>query len=194
MRRVLLLAGICLFLVAAWADTGSAIKTLDKPFAAGGTVDMDLESGNYTIKPSDVNHVMVRWEDRDGVEVRIDTNGNNAKLRVVRTPHNNFQAEIEVPRNSDLRVRLTAGNLDIGSIRGNKDIESHAGNVQITVGDPQDYRRVDASLWAGNIVANPFESNKSGLFRSMDWHGNGQYRLHAQLLAGNLTLRGGQRD
>ena len=194
MRRLVLLLAVVLAAVSLYADTGSAMKSMEKPFVSGGRIDIDLESGNYTIKPSDQNKIVVRWDDRESVQVTLDTTGNNARVRTVHTPHNSFSAEIEVPRTSDLHIRLTAGNLDVRAVRGNKDIESNAGNVDITIGDPQDYGRVDASLWAGNIDATPFEKHKNGLFRSLDWHGKGQYRLHAHLLAGNLTLKGGTAD
>jgi hypothetical protein len=93
-----------------------------------------------------------------------------------------------VPTQADLYVRLTAGDLRVESIRGNKDIELHAGDVDIDVGRPEDYQHVDASVWAGDLTAAPFHVNKGGLFRSFDWNGNGRYRLHARLKAGDLRL------
>jgi hypothetical protein len=53
----------------------------------------------------------------------------------------------------------------------------------------EDYSRVDASLWAGDLDAPPFNVSKGGLFRSFDWKGNGSYTLHAHLMAGDLRLR-----
>src|SRR5262249_47241767 len=96
--------------------------------------------------------------------------------------------DITVPRQSDLHVRLSAGDLTIEDIRGNKDIELRAGDLRIDVGRADDYKRVDASLWAGDIKASAFNIFKGGLFRSFDWAGNGSYRLHAHLMAGDLHL------
>jgi hypothetical protein len=69
-----------------------------------------------------------------------------------------------LPTRSGLRVRLTAGDLTVEGIEGNKDIESHAGDLTIDVGRAEDYHRVDASLWAGDLQAPPFNVSKGGLF------------------------------
>ena len=73
-------------------------------------------------------------------------------------------------------------------MRGNKDVELHAGDLSIDVGRAEDYNHVDASLWAGDLHAAPFNVVKGGLFRSFDWNGKGPYRLHAKMKAGDLRL------
>ena len=83
---------------------------------------------------------------------------------------------------------LTAGDLTVDGIEGNKDIESHAGDLTIDVGRAEDYSHVDAALWAGDLEAPPFNVSKGGLFRSFDWKGGGAYTLHAHLKAGDLRL------
>ena len=70
-----------------------------------------------------------------------------------------------------------------------EDVESYAGNVDIKVGDPNDYASVDASARAGDINARAFGGSKSGLFPHFTWSGHGKYRLRAHLGAGNLELR-----
>jgi hypothetical protein len=62
-----------------------------------------------------------------------------------------------------------------------------AGDLRIDVGRADHYKKVDASLWSGDIKASAFQIFKGGLFRSFDWSGNGAYRLHAHLMAGDLT-------
>ena len=83
---------------------------------------------------------------------------------------------------------MTAGDIRIEDVRGNKDIELHAGDVRIDVGRAEDYNSVDASVWAGDIKAEPFNTIKGGLFRSFEWNGHDPYRLHARLKAGDLRL------
>src|SRR6185369_10648844 len=102
--------------------------------------------------------------------------------------NNNLKFMIQVPSQSDLYVRLSAGDLTIEDIRGNKDVELRAGDLHIDVGQAADYKKVDASLWAGDIKASAFQIFKGGLFRSFEWAGSGPYRLHAHLLAGDLHL------
>ena len=60
--------------------------------------------------------------------------------------------------------------------------------MRIDVGRAEDYNSVDASVWAGDIKAEPFNTVKGGLFRSFEWSGHGPYRLHARLKAGDLRL------
>jgi DUF4097 and DUF4098 domain-containing protein YvlB len=121
--------------------------------------------------------------------VKLTTNGNSADLRVENTPHDNFHATIEVPALTDLRIRLTAGDLRVSGIKGDKDIEAHAGDLNISVGSSSDWGDVDASVTAGDINASPFRASKGGLFRSLRWQGPGKYKLHAHLMAGDINLR-----
>jgi len=76
----------------------------------------------------------------------------------------------------------------VGAVKGNKDIEVKAGNVTVNVGKSSEWAQVEASVTTGNLEAPAFQSNDSGLFRSLHWSGPGQYRLHASLAAGNLRL------
>src|SRR5258708_7532855 len=159
-------------------STGSATE---KDFVSGGKIEITLESGGYDIRASSDNRIHVRWNEASGARVKLTTNGKSADLRVENTPHNNFHATIEVPALTDLRVRLTAGDLRVTGIKGDKDIEANAGNVNVSVGSSSDWGDVDASVTAGDISATPFAANKGGLFRSMRWKGPGKYRLHVQL-------------
>jgi hypothetical protein len=179
---VVLMAAV--FLTAwAWPDS------TEKPFASGGRIELQLEGGDYEISAATTDVIRVSLSGNTGdTKVVLNTSGGHADLKISDTPHNDFHATIEVPAKSDLYVRLTAGNLNISTIEGNKDIESHAGNVELRIGDPSDYGNVDGSVRAGNVDARPFHVSKSGLFRSFKWSGPGKYTLHAHLGAGNLEL------
>lgn len=160
-----------------------------KDFVSGGKVAMKLESGDYEIRASSDNHIHVRWNEASHARVKLTTNGNSAELRVENTPHNNFHATIEVPALTDLRIRLTAGDLRVSGIKGDKDIEANAGDLNISVGSSSDWGDVDASVTAGDINASPFRASKGGLFRSLRWQGPGKYKLHVHLTAGDVNLR-----
>jgi hypothetical protein len=167
-------------------STGSPAE---KDFVSGGKIDITLESGDYDIRASSDNRIHVRWNEASGARVKLATNGKSAELRVENTPHNNFHATIEVPALSDVRVRLTAGNLDMAGIKGDKDIEANAGNLSISVGSSSDWDEVDASVTAGDLHAPAFQAATGGLFRSFKWKGPGKYRLHVHLTAGDINLR-----
>ena len=162
----------------------------EKDFVSGGKVEMTLESGDYKIRASSDDRIHVRWNEASakGVRVKLTTNGKSADVRVENTPHDNFHATIEVPALADVRVRLTAGNLQIAGIRGDKDIEANAGNLNISVGSSNDWGDVDASVTAGDLHAPTFQTTTGGLFRSFKWKGPGKYRLHVHLTAGDINL------
>ena len=102
---------------------------------------------------------------------------------------NHVHFTIDVPARSDIDVDLTAGDLEVRGIEGNKRIESWAGDVSIEVGRPEQYRSVNASVRAGDLNARPFNVSKGGLMRSFSWTGQGNYSLAVKLFAGDLTLR-----
>src|ERR1051326_8131017 len=163
--------------------------SMDKAFVSGGEVELMLESGSYDVKPSPDNRVHVQWDEAGGKEAKVSVtaNGRVAEVRTENTP-NNFHVTIAVPTATNLYVRMTGGDLTVGAVKGNKDIEVKAGNVTVNVGKSSEWAQVEASVTTGNLEAPAFQSNDSGLFRSLHWSGPGQYRLHASLTAGNLRL------
>jgi hypothetical protein len=178
--------------LAAIAQDSRSSDSLERAFVANGRITMDLSAGEYRIAGSADNRIRLRWSVRDAdqlakVEARADIRNQDAKI-TIDGPSNHFKVLIDVPSRADLRVRLTAGELRIDGIEGNKDVESHAGDLRIDVGRPEDYHHVDASVWAGEIHALPYHVTKEGLFRSFDWNGKGPYRLHAKLKAGEVRL------
>ncbi len=121
-------------------------------------------------------------------DVRISFAANH--LRVTGGPDRDFRLRIEVPERIGLYVRCSAGDMNVGGITGDKDVEMRAGDLTISVGNPESYRVAEGSVLAGDLVASAFGVSKDGLFRSFRKdNAQGQYRLHARLLAGDLTLK-----
>ena len=165
---------------------------LDTPFAANGTISMRLSAGGYRISAGRDDRIRLRWSVRrqsqlSEVEAYAEVDGAEATV-VMDGPANEFRAVIEVPARSDLHLRLSAGELSIEDIVGDKDIRLHAGEIRIDVGDPAAYRRVRGSVWAGELRAEPFRRRTGGLFRSLDWRGDGEHDLRVRLKAGELRL------
>lgn len=161
----------------------------------GGTVRMKLSAGMYEIRPgSDDNKIRMRWttkrpEQLKKVQAIVDLKGSEA-LITTQGSKQDFHVEIELPARTDLVVRLSAGDIDIRGMEGNKDVECHAGDISIEIGRAQDYRQIDASVKVGDIEAPPISISKGGFFRSTTWRGTGKYSLHAHVGAGSLTLLG----
>jgi len=163
---------------------------IDKPFAAGGSIEMQLGGGDYTIRAGPDERIRVSFAGTAGTAAAdLQTSGTRANLAIKDTPHNNFRATVEVPATADLTVHLSGGNLEIAAITGNKDIDSKAGNVGISVPNANDYSSVDASVKVGNLNAGPFGESGSGLSPRLKWSGSGKYTLRASLGAGNLELK-----
>ena len=88
-------------------------------------------------------------------------------------------------------MSLSAGDLVLGALEGNKDVSAWAGKIQVAVPKPDDYYSVQASVTAGQIRAEPFHVEKGGVFRSIAWEGKGRYSLRVRLTAGDVILHGG---
>jgi hypothetical protein len=162
-------------------------------FSPGGQLHMDLCSSGIELKGVDEDVLRVSFwpqgERTSEVRVRLETRGGRGDIKVVGCPHNNFQMKIEVPKASNLYVRMFAGELEIRGISGDKDVQLHAGQLTMDIGEPSDYSRVYASVNSGELDARPFDVEKGGLFRSFERSGPGKYRLHAHVGAGELDLR-----
>jgi hypothetical protein len=189
---VLLVPGL---LHAQQVSNTSARHSARQEFVSGGTIRLHLEAGGYTIRPGDSENVVVDCrapseEQLKRVRIEIKRTGANEDVYVSETPHNNFQATIEVPRRSNLWVRLSAGELAVEDVEGDKDVRVFAGRIQIDVPHPDLYGHRDASVMTGSIEASAFDVSRDGLFRSFEQHGPGKYRLHAHVFAGEIELRG----
>jgi len=185
----MLAVGLCSSCSQPSAPEQPQVVKAEHSFASGGSIEMHLDGGNYRIRAADTDQIRVSFGGNPGnATAELTTNGNHANLTVKDTPHNNFQATIDVPKTADVVLRLSGGNLDMGEITGNKDIENKAGNVEIAAGSASDYASVDASVEVGNLNAGPFGQSDSVISHHVTWSGHGKYALRASLGAGNLAL------
>ena len=104
---ILVLAG------AALVTAAEPARVVDKAFASGGLVTMDLAAGKYTIQGTANPRIHLTWDTRDPhdaskVWTRVETSGTAARIETD-GPHDGFEVKVEVPFNSDLTIRLSAG-------------------------------------------------------------------------------------
>jgi hypothetical protein len=168
-------------------------QPIDKPFAKGGVIRMKLAAGDYRISGSSDDKIRVEWradraDQASNLKAAADIQGTTA-LIFTSDFKNGVHFTIGVPARSDIDIALSAGDLEIRGVEGNKRVESWAGDVKIDVGRPEQYRSVEASVRAGDLNARPFNVSKGGLLRSFTWTGKGPYSLVVKLFAGDLTLR-----
>jgi len=200
MRTPFLLAtALALSVASGAAQTKLDVKDIENhPFTAdfhsGGKLRMYLRSGDFRVVGGLDNKITVRITGRNAdrasdVRVQLEGSNDSADLTVSGGPKNDLEVIIEVPKKTGLFVRMTAGNLELKHVVGDKDAELHAGELIIDVGEANDYSRVDASVYSGGLEASPFNESHGGLFRSFHKEGNGKYHLHAHVGAGDLTLQ-----
>jgi hypothetical protein len=171
---------------------GKFTDSLETAFVEGGQITINLSAGEHKISESPDNLIRVSWRVKDEheskeVDASTDVDGLTATIDLD-GPRNNFHTLIQIPRHSDLTVRLSAGVLEVGNIAGDRDIRLRAGELKIAVEDIHDYATVEGSLWAGDIDSGPFGEEASGLFRSIDWEGEGEQKLRFKLMAGDVQI------
>ncbi len=163
-------------------------------FPSGSQLRIHVRSGDVRVVGRDDDRVTVRvnakdWEKAREVKVRFERLAKAGELDISGGPKNDLQITVEVPRVTGLFVRMPAGQLELSDITGDKDVELHAGELIVGVGNPADYSFVEASVTSGGIEAPPFGEDHGGLFRSFHKSGNGKYKLHAHVGAGDLNLK-----
>jgi hypothetical protein len=168
--------------------------SFEADFPSGGHLHLHIRSGDISVRGSDQNKIRVRYDGKNSdqlkdVKISLKSSGDSGDLHISGGPRNDFRIIIEVPKNSDLWMRVAAGDVEVADVVGSKDVELYAGDLTLQVGSPSDYGHMDASVRAGDLDTGPFGVSKDGLFRSYETQGGGKYRLHAHVTAGDLTLK-----
>jgi len=163
-------------------------------FSEGGSIHLQLSSGDYTVRAGQSDRVVIQWKanspedekDMKKIKVAATVKGNAASIRT-EGPTKHARLVIEIPARSDLYLRMRAGDMRITGIDGNKDIHMTAGDLKIDA-PPASYSHVHASVTFGDLQATALGISQDGIARAFDWNGTGKYTLRATLFAGDLTL------
>jgi hypothetical protein len=188
-----LLALVCFAACAASAKAEPAANPTSLSFAAGGTIRMKLHRGTIEIVGVPENKITVSWrssvpkEERD-VSVNLQSSSASEATLVLEGPSERMRYRIEVPQRSDVGIDMQAGELKVRGIQGSMDIELLAGEMDLRLPEPKHYRKVSAAVTFGELDAQPWGANTSGVWRSFKATGDGSYDLRAQLLAGELRI------
>src|SRR6266478_1151546 len=130
-------------------------------FPSGSQINMHLRSGDFRIVGRDDGKITVRVEAKDPekakeIKVRFQKFDHSAELSISGGPKNGVQITVEIPRSTGLFVRMPAGQLELSDITGDKNVQLHAGELIVGVGNPADYSHVEASVTTGGLEAAPF--------------------------------------
>ena len=162
-------------------------------FAPRGQIDLRICPAEVHIIGSDEDRIVVKVAGKQGldsrdVQARFEKHGNSGVLEITGGPRNDVTITVQVPKESNLVVRVFAGDVEIRDVVGDKDVELNFGALRIGVGDATGYSTVKVSVSSGEIDAEPFGESRGGLFRSVEKSGNGRYKLRAYVGAGRLSL------
>jgi len=163
-------------------------------FASGGKLRLKVRSGEVRVIGTNENRISVELSgrmayDAKDLKVRLERKDDTADLRISGGPRNHLTITIRVPSSTDLYARVPFGDVHVRNIAGSQDVELHAGDLTVEVGDSTAYGQVSASVATGELDAAIFGEQHGGLFRSFRKEGGGKYRLHAHVGAGQLTLQ-----
>jgi len=186
------LAGLAPPVTADERQTGSIHYEFD--LAPGKTVSLDMRSADVAIEGSESPKFTIRFEgekaDRaNEIKVTYKDKGDTVECGIKDGPRNNLRILIGIPELTNLVVRMPAGVLEINEVKGSKDVKMRAGDLNIDLGDADDYASIDASVTTGEIDVSALGAETGGFFRKYHRSGPGTFRLIAHIGAGQLTIQ-----
>jgi hypothetical protein len=203
MKSVCFATGMALLAcnIAGFAETKiPCSQTLIHALQSRAVLIIDSRPAGLQIVGTDQETIQVSCtagSDEDGRDVALHfsptPNGGRLSIEGPHLQHgnNNLEIKIEVPRRTNLSVRMFAGQVTVEEVKGDKDIEIGAGQITISSIHNGDYRKVDASVSIGEVQARAFGTDKGGFFRSFSRkNSNGDYRLQAHVTTGQIELLG----
>jgi hypothetical protein len=203
MRSVYRAAGAALlaYSIAGFAQTKTPCsQTVSYPLQSRATLMIDSKPAGLHIVGTDQAAIHVSCsassdETATNVAFHFSPTANGGKLSI-EGPHlqhgnNGLEVKIEVPRRTNLRSRMFAGQVTVEEVKGDKDIGVGAGQITISSIRDGDYRNVNASVSVGEVQARAFGTEKGGFFRNFSRkNSNGDYRLQAHVTTGQIELLG----
>jgi hypothetical protein len=169
-------------------------QTFETNLATGANLRLHLHAGDFRVVGSDSEKISIRVEGKNveqakHIKIQLTRSGGAVNLRLSHVPKNELQVTIEIPRSTNLYARMRGGDLSVAGVAGDKDLELTGGDLTIQVENPEDYAHVDLSVRFGDVSGTQFGDPKGWLGNSVRKDGNGRYRLHAHVMAGDLVLK-----
>ena len=169
-----------------------------RDFVAGGMLHVRLGVGDLHIKRSDSNQIRLHYTVKSRRESRvkeahvdIEIRGRDAHIEFHAPSGGNtqFDVELEVPQTTNLDVHEKVGDLTVEDIEGDKDLELSVGDIRV-VAMRSAYHLVRASAGIGDVNSDGYGETSGWLGKTLKYHGDGKYELHAHVGVGDITLEG----
>jgi hypothetical protein len=173
-------------------------QTVDAPLRPRAVLRVHSRPAGLEIVGTDQAEIHVlcttgEESDAQRIHIRLKGNQDDETLTIAGDLRegNNLRVRIEVPRRTSLRVEMSAGEVKVEEIAGDKDIDLYAGRIAISSDRRWDYRSVDVSVTVGAVRAPVYGAEKGGFFRSITREAaDGEYSLHAHVITGEIALLG----
>lgn len=175
-------------------------------FPESGSITFQMNIGDLRILPAGegTQKLRLELEPRHGDDdteaaswVReFSVAGAQAKI-VVRMPKVNKHSEsatLYVPKNTNLKVHLEIGDMTVGQIAGDKDLQLGIGDLKVQAVPHAEYRSVQASAGIGDVNDGVFHRNQGGWLGKHEnaEFGDGAYRLRLHVTIGDVTIEPGE--
>jgi hypothetical protein len=161
---------------------------------SGVNLRLHLHDGDFRVIGSDSDKLSIRVQGKNleqakNIRIQLKRSGTAVDLTLSHVPKKELEVTIEIPRSTNLYTRMHGGDLSVQDVVGDKDLELTGGDLTIQVGSPEDYSHVDLSVKFGDISGTQFGDPKGWIGNSLQKDGNGKYKLHAHVMAGDLVLK-----
>lgn len=182
------------FCQSAQESTNLQHQNFETNLASGASLRLHLHDGDFRVVGSDLEKISVHVEGKNvelakHIRIQLKRSDRAVDLKLSHVPKNELQVTIEIPRSTNLYARMRGGDLSVEGVVGDKDLELTGGDLTIQVQSPEDYAHVDLSVRFGDVSGSQFGHPKGWLGNSVRKDGNGKYRLHAHVMAGDLVLK-----
>jgi hypothetical protein len=182
------------FCQAAQKTTDLQHQDFQANLASGGNLRLHLHDGDIRIVGNDSEKISIHVEGKNveqakNIKIQLKRSDGGVDLTLSQVPKNELQVTIAIPKSTNLYARMRGGELSVEGVAGDKDIELTGGDLSIQVGNPEDYSNVDLSVTFGDVSGTQFGDPKGWIGNSVRKAGNGKYRLHVHVMAGDLLLK-----
>jgi len=156
------------------------------------------------VKGTDPNNLRIHYTVRSSSEsamknAKVEFRGDDDDLTI--ETHSSFHgntsidADIEIPDQVNLDVRLKVGDLEVDDIVGDKDLGVSVGDIRVRGGDTPEYRSVHAKTGIGDVDWTPPKGTPTDALHQSGWLGHnvsyistGKYELRAEVSVGDIQL------
>ena len=176
--------------------------SMSKSLPANGTLVMEVNIGDVHVVRSESAKTIRLEIDSQGFYDdetakswvrRFDVSGDRASIELKFPKHNDHHsgptAVVYLPAQTDLKLDLGIGDLNIKDIEGNKDLHVGIGDLTVSVNDGSQYNSIHTGTKIGDANDNVFREHSSGFFpKTNHTSTQGKFKLVATVGIGDVNV------